>query len=177
MRIKNNIALQNEKLKIIISHNKQYIENADNEYQVIRKLRHATKDTYRVIDDYLLNNEIEKARDYIRKIVKIADDKILFVNTDNKIVNSVINSKLTVAKSYGIKKMSLFGSYARGEAKKDSDLDIYCERGNIKTLIEQGQLEERLEKALGKDVDLVFIGSRMDDFFRKQLEGDKIRIC
>lgn len=102
LRIKNNIALQNEKLKIIISHNKQYIENADNEYQVIRKLRHDTKDTYRVIDDYLLNNEIEKARDYIRKIVKIADDKILFVNTDNKIVNSVINSKLTVAKSYGI---------------------------------------------------------------------------
>lgn len=102
LRIKNNVEIQNEKLKIIISHNKQYIENADNEYQVIRKLRHDTKDTYRVIDDYLLNNEIEKAREYIRKIVKIADDKILFVNTDNKIVNSVINSKLTFAKSYGI---------------------------------------------------------------------------
>ena len=71
----------------------------------------------------------------------------------------------------------LFGSYARGEAKNSSDVDIYCERGDIKTLIDQGFLEEELENALGKEVDIVFIGSRMGDYFREQLEGDKIRLC
>lgn len=102
LRIKNSTEIQNEKLRIMLSYNKQYIENADNEYQVIRKLRHDTKDTYHVIDDFLANNEVEKARDYIRKMVEIADDRVLFVNTDNNIVNSVINSKLTIAKSCGI---------------------------------------------------------------------------
>ncbi|MBR6226404.1 MAG: nucleotidyltransferase domain-containing protein, partial [Bacilli bacterium] len=70
----------------------------------------------------------------------------------------------------------LFGSYARGEAKSNSDVDIYCEAGDIKSFIDQGFLEDELSKALGKDVDIVFIGSKMDDFFKNQLEEDKIRI-
>ena len=28
-----------------------------------------------------------------------------------------------------------------------------------------------------KEVDLIFIGTDLDDFFQEQLEGDKIRIC
>ena len=82
-----------------------------------------------------------------------------------------------IAASYGVKSLSLFGSYARGEAKKNSDVDIYCESGDIKTLIDQGFLEDELKNALGKEIDLVFIGSTMDDYFKQQLEGDKIRIC
>ena len=33
-------------------------------------------------------------------------------------------------KAYGIGRMSLFGSYARGEAKDDSDVDLYIEWEN-----------------------------------------------
>ena len=32
--------------------------------------------------------------------------------------------------------MSLFGSYARGEAKDDSDVDLYIERGKLKSLLQ-----------------------------------------
>ncbi len=84
---------------------------------------------------------------------------------------------LPIFKKHNIQEAYLFGSYARGEAKNDSDVDIYCESGNIKTLIEQGFFEDELTKALKKDVDIVFINSKMDNYFKEQLEEDKIRIC
>ncbi len=84
---------------------------------------------------------------------------------------------IPVFKKYNIHEIYLFGSYARGEANNQSDIDIYCESGDIKTFIDQGYLEEELMEALGKDVDIVFIGSRMNELFKEQLEKDKIRIC
>ena len=82
-----------------------------------------------------------------------------------------------IFRKHNINEAYLFGSYARGEAKNTSDIDIYCESGDIKTLIDQGYFEDELVKALGKEVDIVFIGSKMDEYFKEQLEGDKIRIC
>ena len=71
----------------------------------------------------------------------------------------------------------LFGSYSRGEAHRDSDVDIYCDEGDANTLWKLSALKDELEDALGKSVDIVVIGSEMDDYFRKQLEQDMIKIC
>ena len=84
---------------------------------------------------------------------------------------------LPIMKNHHIDEVYLFGSYARGEANDKSDVDIYCDSGDIKTLIDQGYLEDELTEALGKDVDVIFIGSRMDSFFEEQLNKDKIRLC
>ncbi|MCQ2786987.1 MAG: nucleotidyltransferase domain-containing protein [Bacilli bacterium] len=92
-------------------------------------------------------------------------------------IKEIKNKILPILKRHNINETYLFGSYARGEAKNSSDIDIYCESGNIKTLIDQGFFEDELTKALKKDVDIVFIGSKMDNYFKEQLEGDKIRIC
>ena len=78
---------------------------------------------------------------------------------------------------HGIKEVYLFGSYARGEANNNSDVDIYCERGDVDTLFKAIDFDEELEKALGKKVDVVTIGSKMHDYFKKQLEEDMIKIC
>ena len=72
--------------------------------------------------------------------------------------------------------MYLFGSYARGEANSNSDVDIYCSSGDIETLINEVELIEELEEVLNKKVDIVTIGSQMHECLRKQLEEDKIRI-
>lgn len=82
-----------------------------------------------------------------------------------------------IMKKHGIKNVYLFGSYSRGEANRDSDVDIYCDSGDVDTLFKQVAFNEELEKALGKKVDLITIGSRMHDYFRKQLEEDMIKIC
>ena len=79
-------------------------------------------------------------------------------------------------KMYIVKEVYLFGSYSRGEANKDSDVDIYCENGNVNSLYDEVELVDELEKVLGKKVDVVTIGSEMHEFFKQQLEEDKIRI-
>ena len=79
--------------------------------------------------------------------------------------------------SHGITKIYLFGSYARGDATPSSDVDILCDKGDVKTLIEQGELEDELENKLGKKVDLVFTTSYMPDYFRQQIEKDLIELC
>ena len=55
-------------------------------------------------------------------------------------------------------------------------VDIYCNRGDIKTLIDLGMLEEELENALGKKADIVFDTSTMDEFFRENILKDLIEI-
>ena len=83
---------------------------------------------------------------------------------------------LPILKKHNINEVYLFGSYARGEANSDSDVDIYCESGDIRGFIDQGFLEEELEESLGKDVDVIFTSATLDDYFKKQLDIDKIRI-
>lgn len=82
-----------------------------------------------------------------------------------------------VMEKHGIKIVFLFGSYARGEAKSTSDVDIYCEKGDVDTLYKALDFDEELEKALGKKVDVVTIGSKMHDYFKQQIEEDMIKIC
>ena len=84
---------------------------------------------------------------------------------------------LPILAKYGINEVYLYGSYARGEATNESDVDIYCEPGNVKTFIDQGFLEDELTESLEKEVDLLFIGSQIEDNFKEQLEKDKIRLC
>ena len=77
---------------------------------------------------------------------------------------------------HSIKEVYLFGSYSRGEANKNSDIDIYCDKRDVDTLWKQSAFRNELEKALGKEVDLVIIGSDMPDYFREQLEKDLIKL-
>lgn len=80
-------------------------------------------------------------------------------------------------KKYNIKDVYLFGSYARGEARRDSDIDILCSPGNVKGLFERVGMIQDFEKSLERKVDVVIIGSKMNDIFKEQIEKDKIKIC
>lgn len=104
------------------------------------------------------------------------------------LINSDVNSSIYTIKKiktiikpilnkYGINDIYLFGSYARGEAKETSDIDIYCNKGNIKTLIDQGLLEDELENALNKKVDIIFDSSSINDYFKNQIMEDMIKLC
>lgn len=99
------------------------------------------------------------------------------VNPNVLTIKQIKERMLPILFKHNIHEVYLFGSYARGEANSNSDIDIYCEAGDIRTFIQQGFLEDELKESLGKDVDIVFIGSKLDDYFKEQLEEDKIRIC
>ena len=62
-----------------------------------------------------------------------------------------------VAQKYKLNAVWVFGSYARGEAKETSDIDILIDRtgSEIKGLFAMGGLYNDFEEAVGKSIDLV----------------------
>jgi predicted nucleotidyltransferase len=87
-----------------------------------------------------------------------------------------IKSKITTAaRQYGIQKAYLFGSYARGEAGFDSDIDICIEKGKLRTLFELSGFCRDLEETLENKVDVVTTAGMSDDF-KKQIEKDMLLI-
>ena len=56
---------------------------------------------------------------------------------------------------YGVSYLGLFGSYLRGEERKDSDLDVLVAFDRIIDLLEFVALQRELGDLLGVDVDLV----------------------
>lgn len=55
---------------------------------------------------------------------------------------------------YGVKKIGLFGSYVRGEAKEDSDVDIAVEMDELHIFRKFFALEQYLKNHLRKNVDI-----------------------
>jgi predicted nucleotidyltransferase len=56
---------------------------------------------------------------------------------------------------YGVRRLSLFGSYIRGEQRKGSDLDVLVEFDRVPSLFEFIRLERYLSELLKIKVDLV----------------------
>ena len=137
------------------------------------------KNTYKMIpfrvrkDDIKIINKLNSVDSMNNYIYSLIDND---VNKSILTIKQIKERILPVLNKHHINEVYLFGSYARGEANNKSDIDIYCESGDIKTLIDQGFLEDELKESLNKDIDIIFIGSTMDDFFKEQLEKDKIRI-
>ncbi len=116
-------------------------------------------------------DSVSNRNNYITKLIREnISSGVLTIKQIKQLIKPVISK-------YQIEEVFLFGSYARGEANSNSDIDIYCSRGKIRTLYDLTDFKEDLENALGKKVDVVTIGSQMDDSFRKHLEEDKIKIC
>ena len=60
-----------------------------------------------------------------------------------------------IAKRHRVSRMYLFGSYARGEADGNSDVDLRIDAENLTNLFVLGSLYDDLETALAKSLDLV----------------------
>lgn len=76
------------------------------------------------------------------------------------------------AKEYGAERVYLFGSYARGDADDNSDIDLRIDRGRIRGGIALAGLLLDLESDLGVNVDLVTTGS-LDSDFLEEIKGEE----
>ena len=68
---------------------------------------------------------------------------------------SIKKAAIPILKKYGVSRASLFGSIARGEVHKRSDVDILVEMPRETTLFDMVGIKLDLEKSLKKKVDLV----------------------
>lgn len=73
-------------------------------------------------------------------------------------VEEITKKAIPILKRYGVSKAALFGSTARGQAKRGSDVDILVKIDNDISLLDFVGLKLELEEALGKKVDLVEYG-------------------
>lgn len=72
-----------------------------------------------------------------------------------------------LARTYGVQSVSLFGSYARGTARPDSDVDLKIEKGALRSLYQLCGFRLAVEDALRVSVDLVTSESSDRDFLRR----------
>lgn len=81
-----------------------------------------------------------------------------------------------IAKKHGVKRVSVFGSYGRGEATPESDIDLTIECGEqMRTLIHYFSFVNDLEDALGRHVDVVSSESN-DKKFLAAIQSDEVKI-
>jgi len=94
----------------------------------------------------------------------------------NKIINSIRSKVVPTLKKNGVIRAGIFGSYARGEYKKNSDIDILIKvRGNDFSLLDLVGLKMELEKNVGKKVDLLTYKS-INPYIKKRIMDDEVRI-
>lgn len=76
---------------------------------------------------------------------------------------------------FGIEKIGLFGSFARGEARPDSDIDIFI---SLKTpnLLTYASIAHHLETVFGRPIDLISAKSKLNDGFRRNIEKEVIYV-
>lgn len=81
-------------------------------------------------------------------------------------IEDIKEKTIPIAKKHGISRMSLFGSYARGEATDNSDVDIFVDKGKMNSLLKYYSFVTELEDVLLCHVDVVTTGIEDKDFLK-----------
>lgn len=88
-------------------------------------------------------------------------------------VNQIRQIVTPIAQKYGLKRMYLFGSYAKGTANESSDVDLLIEKGLPLSLLKMSGLRQETIEALGRDVDIVSV-TGIDEAFRNEIKGTEV---
>lgn len=78
-------------------------------------------------------------------------------------------------REFSVEKIGIFGSYARGEASEDSDIDVVVEMKKPDLFYLIG-IKQAVEEALGTRVDIVRLRDNMNAALRKRIERDAIYV-
>lgn len=99
---------------------------------------------------------------------------LMFKDKRMQIIEKLKPKIIKILKKYHIKKAGIFGSYARGEARKDSDIDLLVEPVDGMGLEFVGMGLE-LEEKMGKKVHLVTY-KFISPYIKKNILKDEVRI-
>jgi predicted nucleotidyltransferase len=89
---------------------------------------------------------------------------------DRDEVLALLKNRKRTLKKYSVHSLSLFGSVARNQARKQSDVDLLVEFSQPVGLFQFARLKMYLEEVLGRKVDLV-----TPEALRKELREDILR--
>ncbi|PIN94713.1 hypothetical protein COU53_02355, partial [Candidatus Pacearchaeota archaeon CG10_big_fil_rev_8_21_14_0_10_30_48] len=78
-------------------------------------------------------------------------------------------------KKHNVIRAGIFGSFARGEQKKNSDIDILIEFEGKKSLFDLVELKLELEDRLNKKVDIITYKS-INSLLKKIILNEEVKI-
>jgi len=89
------------------------------------------------------------------------------------VIQYLSTKKAEFKEKYGVKKIGLFGSFARGQNKEGSDIDIVVEleKPDLLTLV---AIKQTIEEELGVRVDIVRNRARMNQLLKKRIEQEAV---
>ncbi len=91
-------------------------------------------------------------------------------------IQTIKKKIVPLLKKNGVVKAGIFGSYARGEQKKRSDIDILIKVRRKKfSLLDLIGLEMELEQKLGKKVDLLTYKG-INPYLKERILDEEVRI-
>jgi predicted nucleotidyltransferase len=93
----------------------------------------------------------------------------------NRVLRTLKEVTPVLWEKYGVTRIGIFGSVARGEASEGSDVDIVYEmsRPNLFTVV---HLKEELENVLHCTVDLVRYREKLNPYLKKRIEKDGVYV-
>ena len=95
------------------------------------------------------------------------------MKSKSEILNLLGRYKPTAQKKYGITKLGIFGSVARGEQTPDSDVDV-CYEGKAPSFLTLDMIQTELEQLFDCKVDLVRVRDNMNSLLRQRILKDGI---
>lgn len=93
----------------------------------------------------------------------------------NDQVNEIKEDIVGVLERHSVKKAALFGSVVRGEANRESDVDLLVEFEGRKSLLDLAGLKLELQELLKRKVDVLTYGS-LHPLLKKRILDEQVRI-
>ncbi len=97
------------------------------------------------------------------------------MKTKNQELQRIAKIVVPILKRNDVVKAGIFGSYARGKAKKRSDVDILIKQKGRKILLDLVGLEMELKKKLKKKVDLLDYKG-LSPYLKDRILKEEVRI-
>ena len=88
-------------------------------------------------------------------------------------MDEIREKAVPIARKYGVNRLGVFGSYARGEANDDSDLDFLIATGRMRGLLQYMAFVLEMEEQFGCHVDVVTDGI-LDTDFLDRIKKDEV---
>lgn len=83
--------------------------------------------------------------------------------------------KPVASSKYGLTRIGIFGSVARGEQTDKSDVDV-CYEGKVPSLLTLERIQADLERLFGAKVDMVRVRNGMNAMLKQRIERDGIYV-
>ncbi len=88
-------------------------------------------------------------------------------------IKNISKTVAPIAQKYGADRVALFGSRAKNMETDTSDYDFIISKGKIKSLFQLAAFIDELEKAFGRNVDVITDTSN-DAVFLERIKKDEV---